>query len=194
MCCYAFVLESRRNFSAKNTTFFMDISSDQLNIFQMYVAYGGPGFWLRRTTWGSTCARVVGMGDPSGPAPYFGNPPVLADIYTLDGRLKEELARLPAAGTYKTWRQIDPPTWASHVLLRSSNDTAVTANLARHDRRKKTSNADQTTRVELSVPYARKDEAKAIGARWDAAKKVWWIAADNKAALTKAIEGGLLNH
>ncbi len=36
-----------------------------------------------------------------GPAPYFCNPPVLAEIYTLDGRLKEELARLPTASTCK---------------------------------------------------------------------------------------------
>ena len=172
----------------------MHISPDQLNIFQMYMAYGGGGFWLRRTTWESTCARVVGMGERSGPAPYFSNPPILADIYTLDGRLKEELARLPAAGTYKTWRQIAPPAWASRVHLRSSNDTTVAANLARHDRRKITSNADQTPYVELSVPYARKDEAKAIGARWDAARKIWWIAADNKVALTRAIQVGLLNH
>ncbi|OHT20064.1 DUF5710 domain-containing protein [Edaphosphingomonas haloaromaticamans] len=133
------------------------------------------------------------MGEPNGPAPYFGNPPVLADIYTLDGRLQEELARLSAAGTYKTWRQIDPPTWASNAPLRSPDDAAVAATLARHDRRQIGANVDQATRVELSVPYARKDEAKALGARWDAARKVWWIAADNRVALTKAIDGGLLN-
>lgn len=134
------------------------------------------------------------MGEPSGPPPYFGNPPVLADIYTLDGKLKEELARLSVAGTYKTWRQIDPPAWAAHAILRSSGDTAVAINLARHDRRKIASNADQATRVELRVPYARKDEAKAIGARWDATKKLWWIAAENKIALTKVIESGFLSH
>ncbi len=171
----------------------MDISPDQPNIFQMYMAHGGPGFWLRRTTWESTCARVVGMGEPSGPGPYFGNPPVLADIYTLAGRLKEELARLPAAGTYKTWRQIGPPAWASHALLRVFDDTAIAASVAQHDRRKIVATADQATRVELRVPYVRKEEAKAIGARWDAAKKVWWIAAENDVALAKAREGGLLN-
>lgn len=176
-----------------NKTYIMDISPGQLNIFQMYAAHGGPGFWLRRTTWGTICARVVGMGETSGPAPYFGNPPVLADIYTLDGKLKEELARLPAAGTYKTWRQIDPPAWASHALLRPSDDTAIAAGVARHDRRKVVTTADEATRVELNVPYARKDEAKAIGARWDAAKKVWWIAASDKATLKKTIHGGLLS-
>ncbi|NHQ88563.1 hypothetical protein HA050_20910 [Iodobacter sp. HSC-16F04] len=30
-------------------------------------------------------------------------------------------------------------------------------------------------RVNLKVPFAEKDSAKALGARWDAAKKVWYI-------------------
>ena len=34
-------------------------TSKDENIFQMYVAHGGPGFWVRRITWGDTCARVV---------------------------------------------------------------------------------------------------------------------------------------
>ncbi len=170
----------------------MDISPDQPNIFEMYVAHGGPGFWLQRTTWGNTCARVVGMGEPSAPPPYFGNPPVLADIYALDGRLKEELVRLPAAGTYKTWQQIDPPAWSSGVLLRSSGDAAIVEHLAQHDRRKAASDVEQAPRVVLSVPYTRKAEAKTIGARWDPAKKVWWIAAENKLALAKAKESGFL--
>ena len=30
-------------------------------------------------------------------------------------------------------------------------------------------------RVNLKVPFAEKDSAKALGAKWDAAKKVWYI-------------------
>jgi len=30
----------------------------------------------------------------------------------------------------------------------------------------------------LNVPYAQKDEAKALGARWDAANKKWYVPAD----------------
>lgn len=30
-------------------------------------------------------------------------------------------------------------------------------------------------RVNLSVPFAAKDEAKRLGARWDAHKKVWYV-------------------
>lgn len=30
-------------------------------------------------------------------------------------------------------------------------------------------------RINLSCPYAEKDEAKALGAKWDADRKVWYI-------------------
>jgi len=30
-------------------------------------------------------------------------------------------------------------------------------------------------RVNLQVPYEQKDEAKKRGARWDAARKVWYV-------------------
>jgi hypothetical protein len=158
----------------------------------MYAAHGAPGFWLRRTTWDKTCARVVGIGELAGPPPYYSNPPVLADVYTLDGCLKEELTRLPAAGTYKTWRQIEPPVWASRSPLRSLDDANLAAALARHDRRNSGRGDNREERVELIVPYARKDEAKAIGAHWNPAIKIWWIASNNAAALAKAARLGFL--
>jgi len=87
--------------------------SDQ-NVFQMYVANGEkPGFWLRRTTWGNTCAQVTAVGEFRGEPPYYGNPTVLADVYDLrTGALKEKGAKIPVPGTYKTWRLIDPPEWS----------------------------------------------------------------------------------
>ena len=30
-------------------------------------------------------------------------------------------------------------------------------------------------RVNLNVPYAQKDEAKKLGARWDPARKIWYV-------------------
>ena len=30
-------------------------------------------------------------------------------------------------------------------------------------------------RVDLKVPFAEKDEAKKLGARWDAARKIWYV-------------------
>lgn len=85
------------------------------NLFEMFIDNDcRPGFWLRRTTWGNSCARVMSVGPLTGPAPYYGNPKVHADIFDLTtGELRETNARLPAAGTYKTWRLIDAPEWAA---------------------------------------------------------------------------------
>ncbi len=35
-------------------------------------------------------------------------------------------------------------------------------------------------RIYLTVPFAEKDEAKALGARWDKERKAWWITAKTK--------------
>ena len=35
----------------------------------------------------------------------------------------------------------------------------------------------------LNVPFAQKDEAKAVGAKWDAAHKKWFVPADKDIAL-----------
>ena len=37
-------------------------------------------------------------------------------------------------------------------------------------------------RTNLKVPFAEKDEAKKLGARWDAARKLWYV--ENKADLS----------
>ena len=37
------------------------------------------------------------------------------------------------------------------------------------------STAAAATRVELDCPYAEKDEAKRLGAQWDAERRVWWV-------------------
>ena len=36
--------------------------SDGQNVFEMFVANGGPGFWIRRITWGGTMARIIRRG------------------------------------------------------------------------------------------------------------------------------------
>jgi hypothetical protein len=168
--------------------------SDQ-NIFEMCVANCGPGFWIRRTTWGATCARVVGIGQFTGPAPYYGNPSVVMDVYSLKGELKEALALVPAAGTYKTWRMIEPPEWAAKMELRPLAEPAI--DVAIHSLNKrcgKTAEAlAKSEKVFLSVPFERKDEAKGLGARWSATDKRWWMSASNKDALAKARSLGFLN-
>jgi len=37
-------------------------------------------------------------------------------------------------------------------------------------------------RIDLKVPFDKKDEAKKLGARWDGIKKVWYV--ENKEDLT----------
>lgn len=106
------------------------------NVFEMCVANGGPGFWVRRTTWGATCARVVGIGQFTKPGPYYGNPPVVMDVYNLRGDLKDGLAKLAVPGTYKTWRKINPPSWAIPMELRSLSDPAIEVAIKRYDRRR----------------------------------------------------------
>lgn len=168
--------------------------SDQ-NIFEMCVANGGPGFWIRRTTWGATCARVVGVGAMTKPGPYFGNPSVLMDVYSLAGELRENLAQVSVPGTYKTWRRIPAPSWAEHANLRSLDDPAISAALQSLDRRRhKAPREEQKVeeRVLLSVPFSRKEEAKKLGARWSTAERLWWIPASNKQALAQARTLGFL--
>src|SRR6266576_4669 len=110
-------------------------SSDQ-NIYEMFVANGGPGFWIRRTTWGATCARVIRVGAMTKPGPYFGNPSVLMDVYSLEGTLKEGLAQVPVPGTYKTWRRIATPSWAQRGDLRPLADSSIDTALEALDRKR----------------------------------------------------------
>jgi len=39
------------------------------------------------------------------------------------------------------------------------------------------------SKIYLNVPFAQKDEAKALGARWDAIKKKWFVPADKDITL-----------
>lgn len=47
------------------------------------------GFWIHRTTWGGTLARIIRIKEFTKYAPYFGNPSVLMDVYGLEGGLKQ---------------------------------------------------------------------------------------------------------
>lgn len=182
--------------------------SDGLNVFQMIAAHGGPGLWVRRITWGATCARIVAVGEFTGPAPYFGSPSVLMDVFTLDGELKDELAQLPVPGTYKTWRRWPEPEWASENALRPMDDPGIAQALhalekkrhklpgMQHAARPSPDRArampSEEGRIYLTVPFARKEEAKGIGARWSPENRSWWISGSSRAALTKAKKLGFL--
>jgi hypothetical protein len=125
------------------------------------------------------------------PGPYFGNPSVLVDVYSLDGQLKDQAVGLPVPGTYKTWRKVEPPDWAASANLRPLDDRELDAALARLDRKRHKANAaaepaNEPERVRLNVTYSQKDAAKKLGARWDAAERVWWLPADNDVAISNA--------
>ncbi|MBK1667315.1 hypothetical protein CKO28_04610 [Rhodovibrio sodomensis] len=165
------------------------------NIYEMAVEHGGPGFWIHRTSWGKTCARVVAVGDLTGRPPYYGNPPVLMDVYSLEGELKDAMAPVPVPGTYKSWRQIQPPDWADRISLRPLDDPEIDAELKRHDTRKQPrgkASAMPPAPIWLNVPFERKDEAKQIGARWSRKDRCWWLPEDKTEALQKARDLGFL--
>ena len=161
-------------------------SFSPLNVYQMAERHGGAGFWVTRTTWGNTVAHIVGIAPATAPAPYFGSPSVVMDVYSANGAVKDELARLSTAGTYKTWRNIVPPEWAATAQLRSLADPAIAIALAKFDRRKGRDQTDDAAKFFLEVAYDRKNEAKSIDAKWDPANKKWWIKANDMAALAKA--------
>ena len=79
---------------------------------------------------------MVGIGKFTKPGPYFGNPPVVVDVFSLKGELKEGLAKLSVPGTYKTWRRIEAPDWAETIQLRPLSDPAIEAAVQRLDRRR----------------------------------------------------------
>ena len=144
--------------------------SDGRNVFQMIEGAGGVGIWVRRTTWDASIARIVGMSEPSGPPPCYGSPKVVMDVYSLDGVRHDELAHLSTPGTYKTWRQVEPPFWIAQAILRELDDPAIENALNVFvNKRARTSES----RLDLDVPYARKNQAKALGTQWDRVKKAW---------------------
>lgn len=166
----------------------------QHNVYQMAERHGGVGFWVTRTTWGHTVARIVGIGKVTGPSPYFGSPPVVMDVYSNEGVLREGLQRLSTAGTYKTWRLIEAPAWVGTVELRRLDDAAIAQAIDKFDRRRSRAPAvDDGSKMFLNVSFEQKDKAKAIGAKWDPANKKWWLKVGDEKALGNAAKLGFLS-
>ena len=84
----------------------------QPNVFQLWFAIQPEPLWITRTTWSNMCAHVTSVGEIKGPAPYYGNPEVRANIYNGSGQCTQRGALISVPGTYKTWRQISTPPWA----------------------------------------------------------------------------------
>jgi hypothetical protein len=89
-----------------------------MNIYEMYIDNGnGAGFWVKRNSWGNTCALVNmvggrGSGALPGDAPYFLNVAVHADVFELaTGRPKECNILLSGPGTF-AYERIEAPQWS----------------------------------------------------------------------------------
>ena len=79
-----------------------------------------------------------------------------------------------------------------HVTAHTNEDTAHARGNAAADRlanRGATSSPllSGPVRVDLKVPYARKEEAKELGARWDPSAKTWYTTEENKMLIERFI-------
>ena len=103
------------------------------------------------------------------PGPYFGGPSVLMDVYSLGG----ELGRSGMAQHRRDIQDVAadrPAAVGQQVELRPLDDPTLDPILAKLDRKRHRGTTPE--RVWLKVPYERKDEAKALGARWAPAEKL----------------------
>lgn len=141
-----------------------------MNIYQMYVEFGRKsGFWIRRTTWGHTIAKIAFVGPLSGRAPYYGNPEVVATVFDIHtGSVKDERFLIDTAGTYKTWRWVQPPEWSGEAPF-----------------------DPKAGRIILDVPFDLNKKVSARGARWSDLLGAWWIAEEDQAALKKMSDLGV---
>jgi hypothetical protein len=120
------------------------------------------------------------------------------DVYSLEGVLEDEASPLSVPGTFTSWRQIEPPAWAATASLRPLDDPSLDEALARVDKKRhrgrEPSREDPAiARVWLKVPFAQKDKAKKLGAKWSAADKAWWLLETNTAAVDEARRLGFLD-
>lgn len=136
----------------------------------MYVEHWKkPGFWVRRTTWGNTIAKVEHVGDLKGRAPYYGNPEVRASLFDLHTGEKKDSITIDTAGTYKTWRWVDPPPWSDDHPFDPEAD-----------------------RIKIFIPFGDNKKASSMGARWSDMLDSWWIPEGDNKLLTKAEKRGHL--
>lgn len=142
-----------------------------MNIYEMYDEHGRrPGFWVRRTVWGNTIAKVIEVGEMSGTGPFFGNPKVVATIYDFEsGQVLKERFVIGSAGTTKSWRWAPPPEWSGEQPF-----------------------DPRSGRVLLQVPEGGQRKATRLGAKWSALLGAWWLPEGESKALAKAAELGYL--
>jgi ribonuclease HI len=66
-------------------------------------------------------------------------------------------------------------------------DGACTYFIEKSSQHKKKIVNDGDEKIYITVSFSEKDEAKSLGAKWDATKKKWWILSENKDKFSKWI-------
>lgn len=150
-----------------------------VNIYEMYVANCGAGFWFQRTSWGRTCARLVSVGPMNARPPYYGNPGATMDVYDLKtGELKGELQSVSCPGT-GTYRKIDPPLWLGNAWLRqleAPTGDVITQHNGSSERTQNLISVQRQIAKKLIVSrYEDRFKLKELGAKWSLEDKAWFI-------------------
>jgi hypothetical protein len=87
-----------------------------MNIYEMLKKNNGKiGFWIQRSSWVISCAKVVRIGQMRGYPPYYGNPIVRVDMYKIvTGEVLDKNVRLSCPGT-GDYKKINAPDWYKKI-------------------------------------------------------------------------------
>ena len=184
------------------------IKEAEVNIYEMYILNGDVDFWVMRQTWGKTVARVVHVDELTTPAPYYGTPKVLVDLYDIEsGALLKKNERLSCPGTSQ-YSQVDISTWSPAEALRTVTSTppdpAFRKRMEAADKRAKQNAARKQKRREeseakpryyfASNPRFLNEKNELFGenfyVRWDPDKKLWWCLQEDTATQASLKEMG----
>lgn len=172
------------------------------NLYSFIVKNGEPGFWARNTR-DNDFAYILGMAKIKGPPPYYGSPPIIADVYCRMGTLCEELVHLERAGVFGEWKYRQRPNPDDVTFMRTLDAPEIFGKIydlgyQPHDftkmaAKKLLAEAPKLfRRLSLNVPFDRKEEAKVFGAQWAPDNKKWWIKSTNKEGIQEALNLGFL--
>jgi hypothetical protein len=158
----------------------------------MYILNEDVDFWVVRQTWGKTVARVVHVDKLTTPAPYYGNPKVLMDLYDIEsGALQKQNEPLSCPGTSQyTWVDISKwsPAEPLRKILTSPPDPAFRKRMEEAEKKAEQKAARKQKRREESEAKPRyyfasnqrflleKNDlfGESFYVRWDPDNKLWW--------------------
>mgnify|MGYP000203386115 CR=1 FL=1 len=163
-----------------------------MNIYEMYILNGDVDFWVVRHTWGKCIARIVYVGGLKTPAPYYGNPEVLMDLYSAEtGEIIKQDERMSCPGTSQyTWITLEgwTPSEPLRAIPSSPPDPAfrkrmeVAEKRAERDKARKQkireANEAKPRLYFASNPRFMAEKharyGKGFYVRWDRDRQLWW--------------------